>query len=334
MNLHLNVSLQSYNSFGLQCTADQFTVAQSVEDLEEALDTTEPITILGEGTNVVLKPKISGRVIRLALNTISVSQTLNDAVLVSAAAGVNWHELVRFTLGRGIAGLENLALIPGSVGGAPFQNIGAYGVELSEICEAVQVFDRVQRRARSLRGDECGFAYRDSIFKSASRDRFVICGLTLRLGTRSLSTHYKDLNAIVSKRSRSTLTPTYIAETVIRIRRNKLPDPRLVGNAGSFFKNPILCESKFDLLRERIDIQGHRESTGVKVSAARLIDEAGWKGLQHEGVAVWSRQPLVLVNRGGATARTVLELADRIADDIHRRFGVELELEPEVLGSY
>lgn len=334
MKLLRNASLQQSNSFGFECTTDELAVARNTDELEEALDTTEPITILGEGTNVVLKPRINGRVIKLAMDTVTTTHTANDGVLVFAAANVNWHELVRFTLGRGIGGLENLALIPGSVGAAPFQNIGAYGVELAQVCEEVKVFDREQRGLRTLPVTACDFTYRNSVFKSASRDRFVICGITLRLGTRDLSTQYRDVEAVVSTRSRSMLTPTYIAETVIRIRRRKLPDPRLVGNVGSFFKNPILSEAAFDALRERLDIEGHGDPSGVKVPAARLIDEAGWKGFQYDGAEVWPRQPLVLVNRGKATARSVLELASRIADDVHRRFAVELELEPDVLGSF
>ena len=333
MILRAYASLQSLNSFGFECTADEFAVVSDVDELAEALDTTEPITILGEGTNVVLKPRICGRVIKLAMEEISLSQSSNDAVLVTAGAGVNWHELVRFSLGRGIGGLENLALIPGSVGAAPFQNIGAYGVELDEVCDGVQVFDRQLKNVRWLAVDECDFTYRDSVFKSTLRDRYVICGLKMRIGDRGMSTQYRDINAVVSARMHSSLTPTYIAETVIRIRRRKLPDPRKIGNVGSFFKNPIISETDFDCLVDKLNIEGHREAEGFKVSAARLIDEAGWKGVQHEGAEVWPRQPLVIVNRGNATARSVLELATRIADDINRRFAVELELEPEVLGS-
>ena len=333
MKLQANASLQSLNSFRFECTADELVVASNVDELAEALNTTEPITILGEGTNVVLKPHIGGRVVKLAMSEISVSQSRNDAVLLTAGAGVNWHELVRYSLGRGIGGLENLALIPGSVGAAPLQNIGAYGVELNEVCEGIRVFDRQQKEVQTLAVDACGFTYRNSVFKSTLRDRYVICGLSMRLGHRKMSTQYRDVNAVVSSRLRSNLTPTYIAETVIRIRRRKLPDPRQIGNVGSFFKNPIISEADFDCLVDKLGIDGHRESGGFKISAARLIDEAGWKGVEHDGAEVWPRQPLVIVNRGRATARSVLELATRIADDVNRRFAVELELEPEVLGS-
>lgn len=334
MRVQRNASLQSSNSFGFECTADELVIARNVDELAIALDTTEPITILGEGTNVVLKPRIKGRVIKLSFDDLSVTQTACDAMRITAGAGVNWHELVRFSLGRGINGLENLALIPGSVGAAPLQNIGAYGVELGQVCDGVRVLDRIQNEVKTLPVEACDFTYRNSVFKSSMRDRFVICGLSVELGNRELSTHYRDVHSLVSTASRARLTPTTIAEIVIRIRRNKLPDHRKIGNVGSFFKNPILSGEEFDDLSEKLDIEGHRESSGMKVSAARLIDEAGWKGVQRGGAEVWARQPLVLINRGSATARSVLELAARIADDIHRRFAVNLELEPDVLGSF
>ncbi|MCY4096185.1 MAG: UDP-N-acetylmuramate dehydrogenase [Gammaproteobacteria bacterium] len=334
MRVQTNASLQSSNSFGFESIVDEFVIVRDVDELEKALDTTEPITVLGEGTNVVLKPRIEGRVIKLAIDELSVLRIENDDVLVTVGAGVNWHELVRFSLGRGISGLENLALIPGSVGAAPFQNIGAYGVELDQVCEGVRVYDRDRKKVRTLSVGACDFTYRNSVFKSTSRDRFVICGLTLRLGDRELATHYRDVDTHVSTRSNARLTATAVAEIVIRIRRNKLPDPRKIGNVGSFFKNPILSKAGFDDLSAKLRIEGHHESGGLKISAARLIDEAGWKGVQHDGAEVWPRQPLVLVNRGSATARSVLELASRIADDVHRRFAVELELEPEVLGIF
>lgn len=334
MRVQTNVSLQSANSFGFECTAEELVIARNVDELAIALETTEPVTILGEGTNVVLKPRLKGRVIKLSIHDLAVAQTVSDAVLVTAGAGVNWHELVRFTLGQGIGGLENLALIPGSVGAAPFQNIGAYGVEFDQVCEGVKVLDRERKEVKTLAVDVCDFTYRNSIFKSKLRDRFVICGLTMRLGNRKIATHYRDVHAIVSTAAHARFTPTTVAETVIRIRRKKLPDHRKIGNVGSFFKNPILAEADFDVLSGKLDIDGHREPEGMKISAARLIDQAGWKGVVHGGAEVWPRQPLVLVNRGRATARSVLELATRIADDVHRRFAVNLELEPEVLGSF
>ena len=328
-----NASLAGMNSFGFESVVDELVFVRSREELAEALETSTPITILGEGTNVVLKPRIHGRVIRLALRSINEPRASTDGVRVTADAGVNWHELVRYCLGRGIGGLENLALIPGSVGAAPFQNIGAYGVELREICEGVHVFDREQGVACTLSNNECEFTYRDSAFKSQSRNRFVICGLTLHLSKQNLRVHYRDVHQAVSTNPKLTLTPSAVAEIVIQIRRRKLPDPRAIGNAGSFFKNPVLRSDDFDRLRAKLAVDGHRESEGVKVPAARLIDAAGWKGVRCGDAQVWPRQPLVLVNLGNATAGEVLDLAARIADDVHRRYDVQLELEPEVIGT-
>ena len=334
MKLQAKASLLAFNSFGFESTADELVVVHDVGDLTTALATLEPLTILGEGTNVVLKPRILGRVIRLALRWIEVDRRAEDDVLVTVGAGVNWHELVRHTLGLGIGGLENLALIPGSVGAAPYQNIGAYGVELHQVIDSVRVFDRTDGVVKDRTGSECKFSYRSSTFRSTEHGRYVICGVTLRLGGRGLTTGYRDVERAVFNRSLATLNAAYIAETVIRIRRQKLPDPRRIGNAGSFFKNPILSAREFDALQSKVPIDGHRELGGVKVSAARLIDVAGWKGFRSGAAEVWHRQPLVLVNHGSASAREVLDLAERIAGDVHRRYGIELELEPEVLGSF
>lgn len=333
MNVETNASLRALNSFGFECIADELVVVTRSEDLALALDTDQQLTILGEGTNVVLKPRLAGRVLRPLMQSIDVERRSDGLACVRALAGVNWHELVRYTLGQGIGGLENLALIPGSVGAAPFQNIGAYGVELHRLCESVQVFDRETRELRDLLSVDCGFAYRDSVFKSISREKYVICGVTLLLGRDSVNVSYRDVAEVFRDAPRNALTPTRIADVVTRIRRRKLPAPRQFGNVGSFFKNPILADGAFDALRSKLVIDGHREAAGVKVAAARLIDSAGWKGKTVGDAQVWPRQPLVLVNRGRATAGDVLELAKRIADDVRRRFDVTLELEPQVLGA-
>lgn len=334
MTLGATASLRAFNSLGLESHAERLVTVADPEQLPEALDSNEPITLLGEGTNVVLKPRIAGRVIRLKFQSIEVEQLGAGVYRVTAGAGVNWHELVRFTLGQGIGGLENLALIPGSVGAAPFQNIGAYGVELAEVCESVSVYDRRLAEFRNLPTSACGFSYRDSTFKSIEPSRFVICGLSLQLGSRQLVGSYRDVARSLRDCAEERRTATEIAERVVQIRRRKLPDPRLIGNVGSFFKNPILTQSSYDQLRSKLSVEGFREGQAVKVAAARLIEKAGWKGRRDGQVQVWRNQPLVLVNRGHATAREILDFAQRIADDVHRRFDVELELEPQVLGSY
>ncbi len=334
MRFATQASLRSSNSFGLDCIADELVEVYDTNQLVDALATDTPVTILGECTNVVLKSRLPGRVVRLRMRKIKITRHADGGYLVVAQAGVNWHELVRFTLGQGISGLENLALIPGSVGAAPFQNIGAYGVELGEICESVRVYNRWTRSFETLAARECGFGYRDSIFKSSNRGHYVICELSLRLGTRTRHLDYVDVAREIVHKHQGSVTSTAIAESVVRIRRRKLPDPRHIGNVGSFFKNPILDPVRFDILRGKLAIQGHGNLQCVKVSAAQLIDEAGWKGVCQGAAQVWPRQPLVIVNLGGATARQVLDLANRIADDIYRRFDIELEREPEVLGVF
>ncbi|MYD44353.1 MAG: UDP-N-acetylmuramate dehydrogenase [Gammaproteobacteria bacterium] len=333
MKIESHASLRDFNGLRLESYADELIHVEQPTDLAAALATSAPCTILGDGTNVVLKPHVEGRVVRLLFKSIKVERQCNERARVYVDAGVNWHELVRYTLAQGISGLENLALIPGSVGAAPFQNIGAYGMELHEVCESVSVFDRVSNEFKVLSADECNFGYRDSSFKSTKRGKYVICGVTLGLGGGCLNTTYRDVAEAVGPKPHRSMTATQIAEAVIRIRRRKLPDIRRVPNVGSFFKNPCLSEASFAELRAKINIDGFRERDGVKVSAARLIDSAGGKKASVGDATVWPRQPLVLVNRGRAKARDVLALAARIADEVHRRYDVLLELEPEVIGS-
>ena len=333
MKVEHNVSLEKYNSFGFAAVAEELITVSSVEELRCALTTDKEITLLGAGTNVVMRRFLPGRVIRLGMQSISTRSMEDGASVVVAESGRDWHDLVRFTLGQGIGGLENLALIPGLVGGAPYQNIGAYGVELSSVFYSASVLDTHDLEVKKLSVSECGFGYRDSRFKSSEPGRFIVLAVSLKLSNdRRLSTDYADVHKVTSTLSRDQLNASNIAESVIRIRRKKLPDPRRIGNVGSFFKNPVLHPTDFDVLAGKLEIEGHRSESGVKVSAARLIDEAGWKGVTVGRAQVWQRQPLVLVNLGGSNAEEVLELSQRIADDIHRRFDVELELEPVVLG--
>ena len=215
--------------------------------------------------------------------------SLRESFNVTAAASVEWHELVRRTLGEGIAGLENLALIPGSVGAAPFQNIGAYGRELAEVLESVEVLDRHSLQVKTLSNEECGFGYRSSTFKEESRGKYVILAVTLCLGNLPIETSYQDVSNLVRAIHSARVTPTQIAEFVINIRRWKLPDPRQIGNVGSFFKNPIVSGERYDELRDLHAIQGIPCDGGIKLSAAQLIEKCGWRGYKNASVGVWSR---------------------------------------------
>ena len=327
-----NACLTRANSFGLESTAEELLEVSSVEELLEALEHSPSATILGEGSNVVLHRHVPGVVIRVRIRGISVKRVAESVYHIRVGAGERWNELVRSLLGRGIRGLENLSLIPGSVGAAPYQNIGAYGRELGPMVESVEVVDRGEMATRTLPAAECEFRYRDSVFKSGSPQRYVITYVNIRTGDQTVETSYPDIDTELRKLGCGRPNPIHVANAVIRVRRRKLPDPRLIGNVGSFFENPLLSVKDFELLRGKCEIQGFEQQGLVKVSAARLIEAAGWKGFRDGAVAVWHRQPLVLINTGGATVTNVLGLADRIVDDVHRRYGVALDREPIEIG--
>ena len=333
MKIEYAAPLRDRNSLGVDSTADELVVVTREEDIPHALDFSGPITILGEGTNVVLRRHIPGRVVCPQIGGIEIAEVGSGRYRVRAGAGVNWHELVRHTLGRGIRGLENLALIPGSVGAAPFQNVGAYGRELSSLLSEVEVWDREEHRWKTLRCDECGFDYRNSVFRSGKYGRYVISRVVLELGQQHLDTSYAGVSACLSERGRTNIDATEVAEAVIHIRRKKLPDPRVIGNVGSFFKNPVLSPTEFNSLQELLEVPRFETDSGIKIPAAALVDAAGWKGRRIGTVGVWHLQPIVLVNLGHASGEDVLDLARRISDDIHCRYGVVLELEPLILGT-
>ena len=334
------------NTLGVACFADDVCAVGSAGRLLDVLGEADakdvPVTIVGQGSNVVLRARLPGLVVRPFVRGITAERLDAERWRVTVGAGETWQEVVRATLGQGIRGLENLILVPGLVGAAPVQNIGAYGRELSDVLESVSVIDRQRGRLVTLAADDCQLRYRSSVFKAEARTRYVIVSATLVLGALAPCADYPDLRrelarmgleAAVAKGNRR--AALQVAEAVARVRRRKLPDPRRIGNVGSFFKNPWLTATQLDEMRTRIDVDAHangEQDVLYKVSAARLIDVAGWKGVRRGQVQVWPRQPLVLVNHGGASGRDVLEMARRIRDDIAAKFGVVLELEPTVYG--
>lgn len=326
------------NTLRVDCIADDIRLVYDEDDLAEQIVHADahqiPATIIGGGSNLVLRARLPGVAIVLKLRGTEFERLGDDDWRVTAAAGQNWQTVVDGALQRGIGGLENLTLIPGSVGAAPVQNIGAYGRELSEFLESVTVFDRQQQCYSTLTGLQCAFGYRDSVFKRDSRNRYVITRLALRLGGAALVADYPDVAREMADRG-GARDRNAVADAVATVRRRKLPDPARIGNVGSFFKNPVVTEALLDRIRARIAIDDYPAPAGGdgrKIPAARLIDAAGWKGVRRGRVQVWPRQPLVLVNLGGATGGEVLDLAGRIRDDVYRKHGVALELEPVVLG--
>ena len=320
------------NTLGVPCKADRLTVARSEEEMLLALRRHgSDLVLLGGCSNVILPRRLRRPVCLVSTRGIDVRPD-GDGFLVTARAGENWHGLVRWTLGQGLFGLENLALIPGSVGAAPIQNIGAYGVELAERTESVRVFDRVRGEVGRLPPERCQFGYRTSMFKSEP-ERYAILDLTLRLDRRGRRVlDYPDVDRELRRLGWRNPNPRRVAEAVIRVRRRKLPDPRTWGNVGSFFKNPVVRASEAERLARSVPgLVRHAFGSGVKLAAAQLIDLCGWKGYHAGAVGVWHRQPLVLVNRGAATADDFLALARTLRESVLQRFRVPLELEPTVV---
>lgn len=342
LRVEADKDLRGATTFGVAARCESYAQADSVEALREAFDLVRlkgiPWRVLGEGSNILLTRDQPGMIIRVAIPGIHFEAADHDAVLVRAGAGVNWHTLVRTCLERGVYGLENLALIPGSVGAAPVQNIGAYGVELSDIFESVEVLDTATGELRNLYAGDCRFAYRDSAFKQELAGRCVITQLVVRLSARPDPVlRYPALTGYLAEHGLSA-TPEHIFDAVCAIRRDKLPDPERIGNAGSFFRNPVLGREQYDALQDRVRPR-HGElpffpvagSDAVKVPAAWLIEHAGWKGFRDGDAGVHDRQALVLVNHGSATGDEIARLAMRIADSVADQFDVTLEPEVTIL---
>ncbi len=329
--------LAAFNTLRLPATAQYLTQPRTVGAARDAIATAIErrlaITVLGGGSNVVLRSRLDGCVIVPRLMGIEI-EWHGRVARVTAGAGVVWHDLVRFCLGQGLRGLENLALIPGHVGGAPVQNIGAYGVDLSQYLSGLTALSCRDGCSVEFDSAGCGFAYRNSVFRSSQKGAYLITSVTLTIAAdASSNASYPDVQRELARMG-VRANAAAVAEAVIRVRRRKLPDIQRTPNAGSFFKNPVLDARAADRLRGQLGgLPTYPDSAGVKISAAYLIDAAGWKGRSVGPASVWHRQPLVLVNRGGASSVEILALAERIRADIADRYEVLLEFEPVVLGT-
>lgn len=330
-----NVSLAPFNTFGLPGQATRYAEIHSPGQLQRLVRSGElnggRCVILGGGSNVLLSGDLDATVLHIRIPGREWIGGDDDFHFVRAGAGENWHAFVRWTLEMGWPGLENLSSIPGTVGAAPVQNIGAYGLEM---CERFMVLEAVDLRGGaivSLDFKDCRFAYRDSVFKHEAADRFAITAVTFRLPKRwTALTRYVDLGRELASRGIIDPRPLDVSDAIIAIRNRKLPDPARIGNVGSFFKNPIVSAEHYArLAAAHPDIPAYKELDGrVKLAAGWLIDQAGWKGRQLGPVGMYEEQALVMVNRGGATGQDVLRLAAAVRDDVAARFGVTLEIEP------
>ncbi|MDC8804277.1 UDP-N-acetylmuramate dehydrogenase [Halomonas pacifica] len=329
--------LDGLNTLGLSARAAHFMRLTREADLAPALALAAqrgwPVSLLGGGSNLILAPYQDGLVLQPGFSDCELTPRADGSVGVRVAAGHDWHALVMAMAVRGLWGLENLALIPGQCGAAPIQNIGAYGVELAEVLEAVELRHLDDGRAETLGVEECAFGYRDSLFKGELAGRVMITHLRLRLSTRSRPRlDYGDLGQRVGKAP----TPRDVAEAVCAIRREKLPDPGKLANAGSFFKNPLVSAAQAEaLIDDHPAIPHFAQPDGrVKLAAGWLIDQCGLKGWREGPFGVHERQALVLVHHGGGDARGLLAFAERVAERVRSRFGVELEREPRLMGRF
>lgn len=339
MRVHKNFSLKKYNTFGIEARCAAFAEVKSVEDMRRVVATNKlPIQLLGGGSNILflhdmydqlfIKNGIQG------INIVENGENTEGGVLVEIGGGVVWHDFVMWAIDNNLAGVENLALIPGTVGAAPIQNIGAYGVELKDVFERLEAFDMQKTVGlRYFSKEECQFGYRDSVFKNELKGQYFITRvfLTLQRKPTQLHTDYGDISKILAEKSIETPTIRDISNAVIAIRKSKLPDPAVIGNAGSFFKNPTILKEEFDALKEQFpNIVGYpiENTEGVKVAAGWLIEQCNWKGKRLGTVGVHERQALVLVNYGGGKGSQIEHLARKIQNSVFEKFGIQLT--PEV----
>jgi UDP-N-acetylmuramate dehydrogenase len=338
MEIESGVSLKPYNTFGLPAVAQRLVRIQSDADVRAVVDHPvlgrAPKFILGGGSNIVLTRDMPQLVLKAEVMGRRVVLDAPDAWVVEAGAGENWHELVMWTLAQGMPGLENLALIPGTVGASPVQNIGAYGVELKDRFESLDAVDLITGRSVTLRDNICAFGYRDSVFKRELAGRSFITRVRFRLPKRWQPVlGYLELERKMAETGLTEPSAQQIAQWVMDTRRAKLPDPAVLGNSGSFFKNPVVsAEQCRDIIGRDPHIVHYPMPDGtVKLAAGWMIDACGWKGKTLGHAGVYERQALVLVNRGDATGSEVMTLAAAIQESVYGRFGIRLEMEPVVV---
>ena len=333
MQIQKNISLLPYNSFHLEANAAEFASVKSVEELQKILGTKEPLLILGGGSNILLTRNVGGLVLKIDITGIDEVKEDATHVYVKAGAGENWHEFVEYTIKRNWGGLENLSLIPGNVGAAPIQNIGAYGAELKDVFYELEAYDRKGKKVYSFGVNDCKFSYRDSIFKSAEKGRYIILNVTFILNKNPvLNTSYGAIREELKKMGVSCPTIRDVSQAVIKIRRSKLPDPAEIGNAGSFFKNPVVDQALFLSLSSKYsDMPAYPHGDqSVKLAAGWLVEQCGLKGFRKGDAGVHNKQALVLVNYGKATGKEIFELSEKIAASVKKKFGVHLEREVNV----
>ncbi|OUR94391.1 UDP-N-acetylenolpyruvoylglucosamine reductase [Flavobacteriales bacterium 34_180_T64] len=337
MQIQHDISLKSYNTFGIDVKAKHFVSIRKFDDLKEVLSLKDYPNkfILGGGSNMLLTKDVEDLVVHINLKGIEVLTENDSHVTLKVYSGENWHEFVLWCLAHNYGGIENLSLIPGNIGTAPIQNIGAYGVELKDVFVSCEAIDLRSNTIQQLSKSDCQFGYRDSIFKRKEKGKFVITSVALRLTktNHNLHTEYGDINSELQNMNIDHPTIQEISKAVVAIRQRKLPDPKEIGNSGSFFKNPILSKKQFDTLKQSFpEIPSYPISDdSIKIPAGWLIEKAGFKGKTFENYGVHKKQALVLVNYSDAKGADILKLAHLIQKTIKRIFNVTIETEVNII---
>lgn len=337
MPLQQHVSLKPFNTFGIDALARYFAPFSSVDELKEILEEADPhlpLLLLGGGSNILLAKNFDGTVLKNELRGIQLLREDEEQYYVQAAAGENWHHLVMYCVANKCAGMENLSLIPGNVGASPMQNIGAYGVEVKDVFYELQALDLHSKDIVTFTKNDCEFGYRESIFKQKCKGQFIILSVTFQLHkTPVFNTGYGAIQDELKKMNVADLSIAAISQAVINIRRSKLPDPAITGNAGSFFKNPTIENELFYELKNRFpNIVGFAtDDNKMKLAAGWLIEQCGWKGYRNGDAGCYDKQALVLVNYGSATGLEIYNLSQQIIDSVEEKFGVVLEREVNII---
>ena len=338
MEIKENHNIKSLNTFCINVDAKYFVEVASIADIREICEFTTqkniPFLILGGGSNILFTKNFDGIVVKVNLKGIEMVKEEEDYFFIKAFAGENWDEVVQYCVDRNLGGLENLSLIPGNVGTSPIQNIGAYGVEVKDHFHELEAIDWETSDIIKFKAEDCGFGYRNSIFKNELKGKVIITSVSFRLDKNPvLKTEYGNIKAELDVIKPKELSIKTVRDAVINIRRKKLPDPDEIGNAGSFFKNPVVTEKKYRELKIAFPglVSFHQADGNYKVAAGWLIDQCGWKGKRVGNTGVHEKQALVLVNYGDATGENILELSEKIKLSVLEKFGIELEREVNIV---
>jgi UDP-N-acetylmuramate dehydrogenase len=338
MQVHENYSLKNYNTFGVAAIAKHFATFFSEEELKESLEESKSILskmILGGGSNILFTKDFDGLVLKNEISGINIISEDEEFIFINAGAGVKWHSFVMFCVNNNFSGVENLSLIPGNVGASPMQNIGAYGVEIKDVFCRLEALHLKEKVRTTFSAKDCQFGYRESVFKNKYKEQFAILNVTYRLKKNPVfNISYGAIEAELQKMNVKELSVKSISDAVISIRSSKLPSPKIIGNAGSFFKNPVIGGHELLALKELIDqnIPFYKiDEEHFKIPAGWLIEKCGWKGFRKDDAGCYEKQALVLVNYGNATGKEIYNLSEEIKISVKEKFGIQLEREVNIL---